>query len=159
MTEAIHLPDGLDISRPSPARIYDYMLRGQHYFDSDAHAERRSPGFWQTCRGALRHLGTSARCRDARHKGLPGCMPGGPLCFQAFQLPRLSSRSGELIAVRAQPMRAASDPYVASTSSQKRSTSISVATSAFGVTDGENSVTVIPDVSRPVVSTSTDAGR
>ncbi len=38
MTEALRLPEGLDISRPSPARIYDYMLRGQHYFDSDAHA-------------------------------------------------------------------------------------------------------------------------
>ena len=30
MTEALHRPDGLDISRPSPARIYDYMLRGSH---------------------------------------------------------------------------------------------------------------------------------
>jgi S-adenosyl methyltransferase len=38
MTEALHLPEGLDISRPSPARIYDYMLRGQHYLDADAKA-------------------------------------------------------------------------------------------------------------------------
>src|SRR6516162_1830637 len=55
-------------------------------------------------------------------------------------------------------MRAASDSYVSSTSFQKRSTSISVATSAFGLLEGEKSVTVIPDVSRPVVSTCTDAG-
>ena len=38
MTEALHLPEGLDISRPSPARIYDYMLRGQHYLEADAKA-------------------------------------------------------------------------------------------------------------------------
>src|ERR1700751_2383147 len=38
MTEALHLPAGLDISKPSPARIYDYMLRGQHYLDADAKA-------------------------------------------------------------------------------------------------------------------------
>jgi S-adenosyl methyltransferase len=36
MTEA--LPEGLDISRPSPARIYDYMLGGQNYFKADADA-------------------------------------------------------------------------------------------------------------------------
>jgi len=38
VTEALHLPEGLDLSRPSPARIYDYMLRGQHHFDADAQA-------------------------------------------------------------------------------------------------------------------------
>jgi hypothetical protein len=41
MTEALQLPEGLDISRPSPARIYDYMLGGQHYFEADARAARR----------------------------------------------------------------------------------------------------------------------
>lgn len=58
-----------------------------------------------------------------------------------------------------QPRLAASDPYVPSTTSQKRSASISVATSALGIMEGEKSVTVIPDVSRPVVSTCTSAGR
>ena len=38
MAEALRLPEGLDVSRPSPARIYDYMLRGQHHFDVDAKA-------------------------------------------------------------------------------------------------------------------------
>ncbi len=41
MTEAVHLPEGLDMSRPSPARIYDYMLRGHHHFDADARAARQ----------------------------------------------------------------------------------------------------------------------
>jgi len=41
VTEALHLPEGLDLSRPSPARIYDYMLRGQHHFDADAQAAQQ----------------------------------------------------------------------------------------------------------------------
>jgi hypothetical protein len=44
MTEALHVPEGLDISRPSPARIYDYMLGGQHYFEADAGAAERIMG-------------------------------------------------------------------------------------------------------------------
>jgi hypothetical protein len=31
-------PAGADISRPAPARIYDYMLRGDNHFDTDAQA-------------------------------------------------------------------------------------------------------------------------
>ncbi len=71
------------------------------------------------------------------------------MCFTDFY-----SETGR----RGYPMLAASDPYVWSTRSQKRSTSMSVATSAFGITEDEKSVTVIPEVSRPVVSTCTDAG-
>jgi len=41
MTEALCLPEGLDVTRPSPARIYDYMLRGSHYFEADATAAQR----------------------------------------------------------------------------------------------------------------------
>jgi O-methyltransferase involved in polyketide biosynthesis len=41
MTEGLHVPEGLDISRPSPARIYDYMLGGRHYFEADACAAGR----------------------------------------------------------------------------------------------------------------------
>src|SRR5580692_13131887 len=41
--------------------------------------------------------------------------------------------------------------------SQKQSTSMLVATCAFGGPDGANWVTVIPEVNLPVVSTSTDA--
>lgn len=41
MTEGLHVPEGLDISRPSPARIYDYMLGGQHYFEADVGAAGR----------------------------------------------------------------------------------------------------------------------
>ena len=45
MTKALRLPEGLDTSKPSPARIYDYMLRGTHHFDVDedsreAHRDR-----------------------------------------------------------------------------------------------------------------------
>jgi S-adenosyl methyltransferase len=32
---------GAEISRPAPARIYDYMLRGDHHFDTDAQAAER----------------------------------------------------------------------------------------------------------------------
>ena len=41
MTEALHVPEGLDISRPSPARIYDYMLGGRHFFEADIGAAKR----------------------------------------------------------------------------------------------------------------------
>ena len=41
MTEALRLPEGLDTSKPSPARIYDYMLRGTHHFDVDEAAAKR----------------------------------------------------------------------------------------------------------------------
>jgi S-adenosyl methyltransferase len=38
MTEAPHVPPGVDTSIPTPARIYDYMLKGHHYFDRDQQA-------------------------------------------------------------------------------------------------------------------------
>jgi hypothetical protein len=38
VAEAPHVPEGVDVSRPTPARIYDYMLRGHNYFEADAHA-------------------------------------------------------------------------------------------------------------------------
>jgi hypothetical protein len=41
MTKALRLPEGLDITRPSPARIYDYMLGGSHHFDVDVDAAKR----------------------------------------------------------------------------------------------------------------------
>lgn len=41
MTKALRLPEGLDVARPSPARIYDYMLRGSHHFDVDVNAAKR----------------------------------------------------------------------------------------------------------------------
>jgi S-adenosyl methyltransferase len=41
MTKALRLPEGLDTSKPSPARIYDYMLRGTHHFDVDEAAAKR----------------------------------------------------------------------------------------------------------------------
>ena len=41
MTNALNVPEGLDASRPSPARIYDYMLGGHSYFDVDEAAAKR----------------------------------------------------------------------------------------------------------------------
>jgi hypothetical protein len=41
MTKALRLPEGLDTTRPSPARMYDYMLRGSHHFDVDVNAAER----------------------------------------------------------------------------------------------------------------------
>jgi hypothetical protein len=41
MTEALRVPEGVDISKPSPARIYDYLLRGPHFLDVDARAAQR----------------------------------------------------------------------------------------------------------------------
>jgi hypothetical protein len=38
MRKGLHVPDGLDVTRPSPARIYDYMLGGNQYLDVDARA-------------------------------------------------------------------------------------------------------------------------
>jgi trans-aconitate methyltransferase len=36
-----HAAAGVDVSRPAPARIYDYMLRGNHHFQSDVEAAQR----------------------------------------------------------------------------------------------------------------------
>jgi hypothetical protein len=41
MTKALRLPEGLDTTKPSPARIYDYMLRGNSHFDVDEEAAKR----------------------------------------------------------------------------------------------------------------------
>ena len=41
MPKALRQPEGLDVTRPSPARIYDYMLRGTHHFDADEQAAKR----------------------------------------------------------------------------------------------------------------------
>ena len=41
MSKALRHPEGLDPVRPSPARIYDYMLRGNHHFDVDVDAGER----------------------------------------------------------------------------------------------------------------------
>lgn len=38
MPEIPQAPQGVDDSRPTPARIYDYMLRGKNFFDIDAKA-------------------------------------------------------------------------------------------------------------------------
>jgi len=35
MSEATDIPAGVDTGRPTPARIYDYMLRGTNYFPAD----------------------------------------------------------------------------------------------------------------------------
>jgi hypothetical protein len=41
MSRTLRQPADLDVSRPSPARIYDYMLRGTHHFAADAQAAER----------------------------------------------------------------------------------------------------------------------
>ena len=41
MTKALRQSEGLNVTRPSPARIYDYMLRGTHHFEADAEAAER----------------------------------------------------------------------------------------------------------------------
>src|SRR5215469_6039671 len=41
MTRVLRQPESLDPAKPSPARIYDYMLRGRHYLDVDAAAGER----------------------------------------------------------------------------------------------------------------------
>ena len=41
MNKALRLPEGLDITRPSPARIYDYMLGGSNHFGADVDAAER----------------------------------------------------------------------------------------------------------------------
>jgi O-methyltransferase involved in polyketide biosynthesis len=38
MNEASQVPAGVDTARPTPARIYDYMLQGNNYFDVDRFA-------------------------------------------------------------------------------------------------------------------------
>ena len=41
MAKALRQEEGLDVTRPSPARIYDYMLSGSHNFDADKAAAER----------------------------------------------------------------------------------------------------------------------
>src|SRR5690242_13997959 len=38
MNEDPRIPAGVDTSRPTPARIYDYMLQGNNYFQADRFA-------------------------------------------------------------------------------------------------------------------------
>jgi S-adenosyl methyltransferase len=38
MTQAPHAPAGVNTSKPTPARIYDYMLRGHNHFEVDVKA-------------------------------------------------------------------------------------------------------------------------
>src|SRR6185369_11960238 len=38
MNEAPQIPAGVDTGRPTPARIYDYMLQGHNYFQVDRFA-------------------------------------------------------------------------------------------------------------------------
>ena len=38
MDEAPQIPAGVDTSRPTPVRIYDYMLQGNNYFQVDRFA-------------------------------------------------------------------------------------------------------------------------
>src|SRR5580700_8896622 len=38
MNEAPQIPAGVDTGRPTPARIYDYMLQGNNYFQVDRFA-------------------------------------------------------------------------------------------------------------------------
>lgn len=41
MTKALRLPEGFDITKPSPARIYDYMLGGTHHYETDRQAAEK----------------------------------------------------------------------------------------------------------------------
>jgi len=41
MAQTPRAPAGVDVSKPAPARIYDYMLRGDNHFDSDVEAAER----------------------------------------------------------------------------------------------------------------------
>jgi hypothetical protein len=41
MIDVPHAPAGVDSSKPAPARIYDYMLQGDHHFESDIQAAQR----------------------------------------------------------------------------------------------------------------------
>ena len=42
MNEVPEVPAGVDPGRPTPARIYDYMLHGNHNFQADRFAAERS---------------------------------------------------------------------------------------------------------------------
>ena len=52
MNEATDIPPGVDTGRPTPARIYDYMLQGSNYFQAD--------------RMAAIHRGFTTRDRNTR---------------------------------------------------------------------------------------------
>jgi hypothetical protein len=41
MIDVPHAPAGVDTTKPAPARIYDYMLQGDHHFESDIQAAQR----------------------------------------------------------------------------------------------------------------------
>jgi S-adenosyl methyltransferase len=44
MARSLNLPRGLDSTKPTPARICDYLLRGHYYFDADSRAAERMLG-------------------------------------------------------------------------------------------------------------------
>ena len=44
MAQSPRAPAWVDVSKPAPARIYDYMLRGNNHFDADVEAAERILG-------------------------------------------------------------------------------------------------------------------
>src|ERR1035437_1501699 len=42
VTQVPGAPAGVDISRPAPARIYDYMLQGDNHFEADVNDAERT---------------------------------------------------------------------------------------------------------------------
>ncbi len=41
MVQIPRAPAGMDVSKPAPARIYDYMLQGDNHFESDVKAAQQ----------------------------------------------------------------------------------------------------------------------
>src|ERR1700683_4498244 len=96
----VPLPPGMDASRPTPARIYDYMLRGDQHFDIDRAAaeqiltaapEIRDAAFsnrgfhqraakWIAEQGVRQFIdiGSGPPPGGHTHTGVQKVMPGGP---------------------------------------------------------------------------------
>ena len=70
-------PNGIDISRPNVARIYDYLLGGKDNFAADREAAKRLiqaiPNVAAIARDNRSFLG-----RVVRYLGSPGSPNGGP---------------------------------------------------------------------------------
>lgn len=104
MSKADHVPAGIDPTRPSPARMYDYMLGGTHNFEVDRAATERfrqqmpdlydaawaNRGFhgraarWMTFEQGIRQfidIGSGLPTQSNTHEVVRGLAPGARVVY------------------------------------------------------------------------------
>lgn len=118
MTEAPQAPGGVDLSKPSPARLYDYYLGGEHNFPVDREAAERikalmpelsdaawaNRGFhqraagWMAAQGVRQFVdvGSGLPTRGNTHEVVRGAQPGARVVYVDVD-PMVAVHAAELL--------------------------------------------------------------